>query len=93
MDKKGWIFIALALAAMIFVFSLPPLHDSPSITIYADQRSFWGIPNFNDVISNIPFIILGFMGLARIHRGLEQGLWILFFGAVVGVGLGQVIII
>ncbi len=31
------------------------------------------------------------MGLwtARLHRGLEQGLWILFFGAVVGVGLGS----
>ena len=47
------------------VFSL--LHPFPqpqSYHSFADQRSLLGIPNFGDVISNLPFLIVGVWGVA-----------------------------
>lgn len=47
------------MAAMI----LPPISQSPGYHQFADQRNFLGIPNFNDVISNLAFLFSGSAGL------------------------------
>jgi hypothetical protein len=36
--------------------------------MFADQRSFLGIPNFNDVVSNLPFAAIGLWGLVFLFR-------------------------
>jgi hypothetical protein len=40
-----------------------------SYHVFADCRAFWAIPNFFNVISNLPFLVGGAMGLALIWNG------------------------
>jgi hypothetical protein len=62
-------FLLLFLAVLVaVVFSmLPRIPQSPAYHSFADQRNLFGLPNFGDVISNIPFAIIG-----------GWGLWLLF---------------
>jgi hypothetical protein len=92
MDRKGWIFIALALFGVIFVFSSSPAYDGTDVHFYADQRSFLGIPNFFNVISTVLFLILGLMGLWKLgHQRTTylRTIWMLFFIATIGIALGS----
>lgn len=55
------IFIALALAFIAALF--PPIPQPLSYHNFADHRGWLGILNFGDVISNVPFAIVGVWGL------------------------------
>ncbi|MBL0011571.1 MAG: alkaline phytoceramidase [Nitrosomonas sp.] len=76
MKKRQLLWILLvsvlvAVAAMI----LPPISQPDDYHQFADQRSFLGIPNFNDVISNLAFLLSGGAGLVflfRVYRTPEQ---------------------
>jgi hypothetical protein len=35
--------------------------------MFAHRRSFLGIPNFGDVVSNLPFAVIGICGLLALH--------------------------
>ncbi|MBI3099243.1 MAG: alkaline phytoceramidase [Planctomycetes bacterium] len=52
-----------------------PVPQDPEYHCFADQRTLWGIPHFGDVITNIPFVIAGVLGLwvvlARLRIGPE----------------------
>jgi hypothetical protein len=43
---------------------LPRIPQPQAYHNFADQRSFLGIPNFADVVSNVPFAVFGLWGLA-----------------------------
>jgi hypothetical protein len=47
---------------------LPRIPQPLSYHHFADRRSFFGIPNFNDVASNLPFAVIGLWGLAFLRR-------------------------
>ncbi len=54
---------------------LPPVAQPSGYHHFADQRSFFGVPNFNDVISNLAFLLSGGTGLVflwRVHRNPTQ---------------------
>jgi hypothetical protein len=92
MGRKKWIFIVLALFAIICVFSSSPIYDGADVNFYADQRSFLGIPNFYNVISTILFLILGLMGLWKLghqKKTLLRTVWMIFFLATIGIALGS----
>lgn len=55
----------LAFAAMYF--SAPVLQD-PMYHQFADQRSFAGIPNCWNVITNLAFLVVGLIGLYKLNR-------------------------
>ena len=71
-----------ALGVLLFVASyamaawiLPPVPQPASYHQFADQRVFFGIPNFNDVISNLAFFLSGSAGLVfllRVYRTPAQ---------------------
>lgn len=42
---------------------LPPIPQPQCYHMFADQRRFLGIPNFNNGASNFPFAAVGFWGL------------------------------
>jgi hypothetical protein len=60
----------LACFAMLFVPAIP---QDPAYHQFADARGFSGIPNFGDVISNLPFLFIGIAGLRELSRGLPNG--------------------
>jgi hypothetical protein len=59
-----WPFVTLALAVGIAASLVPRTDLPPSYHDFADQRSWLGIPNFGDVVSNLIFLLAGLCGLA-----------------------------
>jgi len=62
--------LLLALTAVVAVtFSLLPRIPQPqSYHSFADRRGFLGISNFGDVVSNVPFGVIGIFGLLFLLR-------------------------
>ncbi len=55
--------IILACASLVIAFLIPPIPQDLEYHQFADQRSVFGVPNFWDVISNAPFLLIGLIGL------------------------------
>lgn len=76
---------------------LPPLAQPLAYHHFADQRVFWGVPHFLNVISNLAFLLVAALGLnALLHAGptvfaecAERLPYALFFFALAAVGLGS----
>jgi hypothetical protein len=72
---------ALAVAACIAMFFVPPIHQDASYHNFADQRTIWGVPNFWNVVSNLPFLAVAAWGWWRVKR-LAYRILIVGIGAV-----------
>ena len=57
-------FMLISLAGLML---LPPLLQNQGYHGFADQRTLFGIPNFWNVFSNLPFIVVGAAGLFLPH--------------------------
>jgi hypothetical protein len=62
------LLIALSLITINVTFLLSPLHQNLSYHSFADTRTVAGIPNFWNVITNLPFVIIGIYGLTRLSK-------------------------
>ncbi|KTD62493.1 ceramidase domain-containing protein [Legionella shakespearei] len=90
------LFIALIVFSLtLIVLFTPRIPQWPDYHHFADTRTFWGIPNFWNVISNLPFIlisILGFISLKKQADYLNKKERIVFFILFLGaffIGLGS----
>lgn len=82
--------IAVAFAA--FVGSLPPLPQDIGYHNFADTRSLFSLPNFFDVVSNIPFLLVGLAGVAVCFAqpiGTSRIAWLTLFIGVAMIGFGS----
>lgn len=55
--------LGLMIVSLAGVLLLPPIPQDQSYHQFADQRGWFGIPNFWNVASNLPFIAVGAVGL------------------------------
>jgi hypothetical protein len=65
-EKTGLALTAFGIVVLAFVLFLPPIHQYASYHSFADQRALWGIPNFWNVVSNLPFAVVGLLGFSFI---------------------------
>ena len=65
---KTGVIIFIAVAGIVTTFTFPPIPQDQEYLLFADNRSLLGIPNFGDVVSNIPFSIVGILGLLALRR-------------------------
>ncbi len=68
--------IALICIAVIFTLGLAlygPIPQSDACYQFADHRSFFGIPNFFNVISNLPFLLVVIFGLLLFRKKTPSG--------------------
>ena len=90
----------LGVVALAVLICLPPLPQSQSYHHFADDRAFVGVPNFLNVVSNVPFLLVGVWGLWSVwHRPagtgspfvdpVERWPFVLFFVGVGLTGLGS----
>ena len=98
---RVWLVALLTLAGLVAVFLLPPLHQAQAYHQFADQRAALGIPNFLNVVSNAPFLLVGLMGLRFLsqHRpsaepggfieASERWAYVVFFLGVILTGFGS----
>jgi hypothetical protein len=70
--------LGLMVASLAILLLLPPIPQDPSYHQFADQRTLLGIPNFWNVVSNLPFVVVGAMGLWQFGR--DRARFVLFLG-------------
>ena len=69
----GAFAIGIAIAIPIAVALLPPLPEPQVFRGLADHRAMLGIPNFLNVVSNLPFFLVGVWALYFLSRGAANG--------------------
>lgn len=74
---------AVTLVALLLV---PPVPQSQLYHAFADQRTLCGVPNFWNVVSNLPFILVGALGLMQVRHSLSASI---FFLGVLLTGFGS----
>lgn len=58
------ILMLTVLGTVVAVFAWPPIPQPAAYHLLADQRACLGIPNCLNVLSNLPFAMVGLLGLA-----------------------------
>src|SRR5437870_2906440 len=88
---KVWILIAVAAGGGVALPFIPRISQDPAYHQFADTRAILGIPNFWNVITNLPFLFVGLAGLAvfRAHNQhrIAPGLRLCFAVFLLGVTL------
>ena len=94
-QKLTLLFVIIAIAIMAAVIA-GPIPQDPGYHSFADQRVIFGIPNFWNVVTNIPLIIVGIMGMMLLARGNASGglpelsfIYFLFFCGLFATGIGS----
>ena len=97
-EKTGYALILLALLCTAGAFVMvEPVAQDTRYHNFADQNRFFGIPNALNVLSNLPFLLVGVYGLlvlqkiqynsSKIVVSNQYAYWSLFVGvALVGIG-------
>ena len=76
MTRKNRILLlfAVALIAIVGTFSLSPISQDLAYHDFADKRTFLGIANFAEVMSNLAFAMVAIFGMiARCDPFCENG--------------------
>lgn len=68
----------LAAVSVIALVLIPPISQDQDYHQFADQRTLLGIPNFWNVVSNLPFIAVGASGLMKFYQ--KPATFVLFSG-------------
>lgn len=82
--------VGLGVAMLGAAVVLTPLPQNPEYHHFADARTLLGIPHFWNVITNLPFLILGLAGMIGISQGrlvLDEGTRLTYFLAFLGIAL------
>ena len=67
-DRRILILLGLMAASLGGLLLMPPIPQDPAYHEFADQRTLLGTPNFWNVVSNFPFIVIGAVGLWQFRR-------------------------
>lgn len=57
------LLLSLLVVVVFVIGMLDPIPQDPEYHLFADTRGFLGIPNFNDVVSNVGFALVGALGV------------------------------
>lgn len=81
----------LAFGSLAILWSRPPIVQDLRYHDFADRGAGFGLPNFFNVISNLPFLLAGFAGLkfCRTRKGEMNVAWAIFFAGVGLVSFGS----
>ncbi len=84
-DKwRVWIVLTVAAVGVIGSLFVPRIPQDPAYHQFVDDRTLLGIPNFWNVVTNIPFVLVSIFGLARLSKvvTLRSGYLIVCIGIV-----------
>ena len=88
MTFRRWLPLTIAAIACTVIWFFPAIPQDPAYHNFADTRSWLGIANFGDVMSNLPFALVGLMGAGllagrgpvKIKLELQPHYWVFFIG-------------
>ena len=89
------LLLSSVIMALVIMF-VPPVSQDPGYHNFADQRNISGIPHFWNVVTNIPFLVLGITGFFKFQKHELTGVipdffraYLAFFMGLVLTGLGS----
>ena len=96
-ERLGFALITIT-AVIVFagILSLDPIPQDASYHLFVDTREIWLVPNFWNVVTNAPFVIVGLLGLykfkfpgkLKVISDVNIAYILLFFGTFL-VGFGS----
>jgi hypothetical protein len=94
--RATYLILAVAIASVVAVIVHGPIAQPSSYHAFADQRRILGVPNFWNVVSNLPFLVVGLAGLLTLARRQLPGIlpalrpaYVAFFIGTALVSLGS----
>lgn len=89
-----YIFVQLCLAVAFVFVLVHPVPQDKSYHDFADSRRMCCVPNAADVISNVPFLFVGVLGVYKTAAGSfinhnESNAWVVLFIAIALVSVGS----
>src|SRR5215813_6215925 len=84
--RAALVFCGLTAVSLAGLLLLPLIPQDQNYHQFADQRTILGIPNFWNVVSNLPFLAVGASGLRRFRYSPAT---IVFFLGVFLTGIGS----
>ena len=82
----------LVIGSLILLMMQAPIRQDLAYHEFIDARSVFGIPNFYNVISNFPFLLVGVAGSIFCYRKAtwqSKTAWLIFFAGIALVGIGS----
>ena len=64
------LLLSSVIMALVIMF-VPSVSQDPEYHVFADQRNISGIPHFWNVVTNIPFLVLGITGFFKMQNQLS----------------------
>jgi hypothetical protein len=96
MTVRNLLLLGFTLACVAAAFLLPAVPQPLAYHNFADQRSFLGVAHFNNVASNIGFLLAGTLGLTLLIRSRvrfefmrERWPYLVFFFGIFATSLGS----
>jgi len=96
-DNRLKIIVTIVAVSVIAVFSMDPIVQDPAYHHFADRRGTLNIPNIYNILSSLPFVIIGIMGMRLVALGRASGglvelqaVYMTFFAGVFLTGFGSV---
>lgn len=89
---REWTLALALLLPLTLLLAVAPIAQDPRYHAFADARAYWGIPNFLNIVSNIPFLLVGAAALRLCLAAPEGAIsrpWVVFFLATGLVSLGS----
>lgn len=91
-QKRCAVLVALSAAAVVALLFVGPISQDPAYHLFADAHEHFGVSNFWNVSSNLPFLIVGILGLLRypklVYHESTHGYLVLCVGVML-VGFGS----
>ena len=88
-ERTGYALISIAaLLSLVGILTQGPIPQDPGYHLFVDTRELFSIPNFWNVVTSIPFAIVGLLGIYQLRSPGKLGLLtqtstaylLLFFG-------------
>lgn len=95
---KWGLLLGVTALAVWGMFLIPAIPQNPHYHHFADARTVWGIRNFWDVASNLPFFFISLAGFFALGRQWNGGFfksrkeitpYVVFFAGVLLTGIGS----
>jgi hypothetical protein len=91
MRRESAVLLAVGLLLPALYFGFAPILQFPHYHDLADQRSILGVRHFWNIVSNLPFLLVGVTGLSLVIEGREEasGAWAMVFGGTLLAAFGS----
>ncbi len=95
-SKRQLLLISIALVLFVVLFYMDPIAQDQTYHQFSDTNTLFSIPNFWNVVSNLPFLFVGMIGLNLLGKGTPKGslaelrpAYLTFFIGLIITGIGS----